>query len=237
MSEIDDIDDLSGEYVLGTLAPAERAEVAARRLREPLLDEAILYWEKCLAPLDDATPEITPEPATWRSILARLDAHTVGIENATVIDLTRRLKRWRTAALASGALAACIAIGFAWRETDLRAPQGNFVAVLQHDAASPAFIVDVDLRSRQVSVRPVAAAHAPGKSYELWLIHDSLGAPQSLGVVADQGFTVRPSLANYDRAAIENGTYAVTLEPEGGSPNGKPSAPPLWTGKLIQATP
>jgi anti-sigma-K factor RskA len=32
-------------------------------------------------------------------------------------------------------------------------------------------------------------------------------------------------------------TYAVSLEPEGGSPSGAPTGPVLYTGKLIQATP
>ena len=34
-----------------------------------------------------------------------------------------------------------------------------------------------------------------------------------------------------------NATYAVSLEPEGGSPTGLPTGPVLFTGKLIQATP
>jgi anti-sigma-K factor RskA len=237
MSESDDIDALAGEYVLGTLDAAERAEVAARRLREPLLDQAISFWEGRLAALDAATQEVAPNPATWSGILARLDARAGAEQDTFIIDLTRRLERWRAAALLSGVIAASFALGFIWRETASRGPDGNFVAVLQRDAASPAFIVDVDLRSRVMTVRPVAAQHEPGKSYELWLIHDSLGTPKSLGVVADQGFTVRPALANYDRAVVENGIYAVTLEPVGGSPDGKPSGPPLWTGKLMQATP
>jgi anti-sigma-K factor RskA len=109
--------------------------------------------------------------------------------------------------------------------------------VLQKDAASPAFLVEVDLRSRLLTVRPVAAERQAGKSYELWLIHAKLGAPRSLGVIADQGFTVRPVLTRFDDAVVEDGTYAVTLEPEGGSPTGAPTSAPLWTGKLVQATP
>jgi anti-sigma-K factor RskA len=88
-----------------------------------------------------------------------------------------------------------------------------------------------------LTVRPVAAQREPGKSYELWMIHAKLGAPKSLGVIADQGFTVRPALASYDSAVIEDATYAVTLEPQGGSPTGAPTSAPLWTGKLVQARP
>jgi anti-sigma-K factor RskA len=109
--------------------------------------------------------------------------------------------------------------------------------VLQKDAASPAFLVEVNLRSLVLTVRPVAAERQPGKSYELWMIQEKLGAPKSLGVIADRGFTVRPTLAAYEPAVIEDALFAVTLEPEGGSPTGAPTSAPLWTGKLVQATP
>jgi len=237
MSEPEDIDALAGEYVLGTLDAAERAEVAARRLREPALDEAILAWEYRLAPLCEVTPEVAPEPSIWAGIQARLDARNAGREDPSIADLTQRLKRWKTAAILSGAAAACLAISIVWRETVRPSPAENFVAVLQRDTESPAFIVEVDLRSRLMTVRPVAAGRQPGKSYELWLIHDSLGAPKSLGVVADQGFTVRAALTRYDQSVVEDGTYAITLEQAGGAPDGKPSGAPLWTGKLVQATP
>src|SRR5208337_1070411 len=57
----------------------------------------------------------------------------------------------------------------------------------------------------------------PGKAYELWIIDAKLGAPRSLGVI---GLAPRAeSLAGYDRAVVENATYAVTFEPPGGSTN------------------
>jgi anti-sigma-K factor RskA len=32
---------------------------------------------------------------------------------------------------------------------------------------------------------------------------------------------------------VQNATYAVTVEPQGGSPDGKPSGAPVFVGKLI----
>ena len=247
MSDTDEFDALAGEYVLGTLDAAERAAVAARREREPALDQAIIAWERRLGPLDAVSPEIEPPDGLFARIEARIagaapnaQAGSGGGEaqaRAQIIDLTRRLRRWRAAAAIVAALAACLALVIIWQ--DLVRPQqpSNFVAVLQKDAASPAFLIEVDLASRQLTVRPVAAERQAGKSYELWLIHDKLGAPRSLGVIADQGFTVRPALAGYDPSVVESATYAVTLEPAGGSPTGAPTSAPLWTGKLVQATP
>ncbi|SDR62554.1 Anti-sigma-K factor RskA [Rhizobiales bacterium GAS191] len=243
MSDQDDIDALAGEYVLGTLDAAERAAVAARRQREPDLDQAIIAWERRLGPLDEASPAIEPPEGLFARIEARIRSSTQDLTQTgapaapEIIDLTRRLRRWRNAAFAAGALAAGLALAVVWQDM-LRPPQpSNFVAVLQKDAASPAFLVEVNLNSRLLTVRPVAAERQAGKSYELWLIHDKLGAPRSLGVIADQGFTVRPALAGYDPAVVESATYAVTLEPAGGSPTGAPTSAPIFAGKLVQATP
>ena len=113
----------------------------------------------------------------------------------------------------------------------------QYVAVLQKDGGSPAFILTVDGASRNFTVRKVDAASEPGKSYELWVISDRLGAPRSLGVIGEGDFTERPALSAYDASIVKNATYAVTVEPSGGSPNGKPSAAPVFAGKLIETVP
>jgi anti-sigma-K factor RskA len=56
-------------------------------------------------------------------------------------------------------------------------------------------------------------------------------------VVGRDEFTTRPQLASYDALTINTATYAISLEPEGGSPTGAPTGPVLYTGKLIQTTP
>ena len=86
-------------------------------------------------------------------------------------------------------------------------------------------------------MRKVDAAAEPGKSYELWMISDRLGAPRSLGVIGEGDFTERPALASYDPGIVRNATYAVTVEPSGGSPNGKPGSAPVFAGKLIETVP
>ena len=87
-----------------------------------------------------------------------------------------------------------------------------------------------------MTVRPVAAKHEPGKSYELWLVQDSLGAPKSLGVIDDPHAMVRPTLAGYNPEVIKSATFAVSLEPEGGSLTGAPTGPVVFAGKLIPTT-
>lgn len=113
----------------------------------------------------------------------------------------------------------------------------QFVAVLQQNAGLPAFILTVDTATKNFTVRRVGAAPQSGKSYELWLVSDKLQRPRSLGVIGSSDFTIRPSLAAYDSETINRATYAVTLEPEGGSPTGVATGPILFTGKLVESVP
>ena len=95
----------------------------------------------------------------------------------------------------------------------------------------------MDGATRNFTVRKVGAAAEPGKSFELWLISDRLPQPRSLGVIGNGDFTARPVLASYDANTVNTATYAVTVEPAGGSPNGKPSSAPVFSGKLIETVP
>lgn len=232
----------AAEYVLGTLDPGERAALAARRQREREIDEAIRDWEKRLAPLAEAVPEREPPRDLLPEIERRIAmaaptpaARSPLADPASALNL--RLLRWRRAAIAAGSLAAALAVAFVARETTR--PQGphEFVAVLQKSADSPAFAVTVNIDTRELTVRPVAAQAPAGKSYELWIIEPQLGPPRSLGVIDSASVRHDDKLSTYDRAVVADATYAVTVEPPGGSPDGKPSGPPVFVGKLIPVGP
>jgi anti-sigma-K factor RskA len=236
-----DDDFAAAEYALGTLDPSERATLAARRVREPELDQAIRAWEARLAPLAEAAPAIEPPRDVLAAIEARIGASPSAAgpsapqPDSSVVALRRSVSLWRSAAIAASVVAAMLAIGFVVRESTREAVPHEFVAILQKDAGSPAIEVTVNLDRRELTVRPVAAQAPPGKSYELWLIDAKLGAPRSLGVIGDTGRAA--NLSAFDPAVVENATYAVTVEPPGGSPDGKPSGPPVFVGKLIPIGP
>jgi len=118
-----------------------------------------------------------------------------------------------------------------------KAAPAQYVAVLQKDANSPAFIMTMDTATRSFTVRRVSAEPAQGKSYELWLVSDRLQQPRSLGVIGSGDFTVSPRLAAYDAEIVSKATYAVTIEPEGGSPTGTATGPIVYTGQLVETVP
>lgn len=113
----------------------------------------------------------------------------------------------------------------------------QLVAVLQQNAAEPAFILTVDQATKTFTVRRVGAAPPPEKSFELWLVSDKLPRPRSLGVIGESDFTSRAALASFDADTINQAIYAVTVEPAGGSPTGNPTTNPIYAGKLIESVP
>lgn len=229
MTTPDEIDALAGEYVLGTLDPAERASVAARRQREPALDEAITAWEARLAPLDDATAPVAPSAALYPRIERRIN--DIGrIDPARPVDLAdlhRTMARWKRLAIAATAAAASLAIAIGLRETVLRPQQPTYVAVFAKDDVLPSFYLTMDLEKRELTIRPIDAKKQPGKTYQLWIASDQLGtAPRSLGLMNEDLAPTRKQL-DYDPALLRRATFGVSLEPEGGSPTGRPTSPAL----------
>jgi anti-sigma-K factor RskA len=182
------------------------------------------------------------------------------VDNSNVIRLAATARRWRNVATFTSAIAACLVamISLQIYQPDLLpegirpkplkqlveakspaapAASGQYVAVLQKDGSSPAFILTVDGATKNFTVRKVGASAEPGKSFELWLISDKLQRPRSLGVIDSSNFTARPVLSSYDADTINAATYAITVEQAGGSPDGKPTSAPIFAGKLIETVP
>lgn len=246
MSELDDIDALAAEYVLGTLPRDESATVAARRQREPDLDRAIAAWERRLGPMIAIVPEVTPGAHVFERIRhdiakgggARAPGDNVLALTLREAALERRSRGWRNAAVAMGALAASLAGVLVWRDgVQPPAAGATYVAMLQADTSSPAMLLTVDTAKQSFAIRALSKPEQPDKAYELWLIHDSLPGPKSLGVVPDDDMEIRPlGTTGVDRGMLSNATFAISLEPQGGSPTGAPTGPVLFTGKLYKAT-
>ena len=116
------------------------------------------------------------------------------------------------------------------------AQPAQYVAVFQKDEQSPSFVMSVDIEKRIVTVRQVAAERFADKTYQLWIATQPGAAPQSLGVLGGDDFTVRAALTSYEPAVINNATFGISLEPLGGSPTGQPTSPAIHA-KLLQVTP
>jgi anti-sigma-K factor RskA len=241
MSIDEDREILAAEYVLGTLGLSERTEAERLIVSDAEFAARVTYWEQRLSLLAEAIDGEEPHPSVWPRILAALPGATTlagtPSGSAEIVYLNRRVKRWRRATFIASAIAASLLLVIGLR--DLIQPQpdlGRYVAVLQADKVSPGFLLTVDLKTKEFTVRRVGADAPRDRSYELWLVHDKFPQPRSLGLIGDHEFT-RAQLSAYDRQIINEATYAVTVEPPGGSPTGVATGPIVYAGKLIEAVP
>ena len=172
--------------------------------------------------------------------------------NADVIYLARSARRWRALTAGIGAIAALLALfigvsqfapgllpaaRFSHSIATAPAPESRFVAVLQQEPTAPAFLLTVDPQQRTMTVRGMTASAGNDRSYELWLIPGKNSKPQSLGLVGGTDFITRPLPGSFDVADIGAASYAVSLEPAGGSKTGAPTGPILFTGRMVEAVP
>ena len=234
MTDRDDIEMLAAEYVLGTLDIHERSAVAARRQREADLDAAIEAWEARLAPLLERIGDAVPRADLLADIQNEIERRG-NTDGGEVIGLRRQVRRWKAAAAAATALAACL-FGLVVYTGTLQPPrEQQFVAVFQDGDAPPRFIMSVNLETRELTVRPVAAELPAGKTYQLWIVSEKLApGPHSLGLLDKPEKPTRKELRQFSPDLLQNATFGISVEPEGGSPTGKPS-PGALHGKLIPA--
>lgn len=210
--------------------------------------------------LPDAPQPVQPVVAP---VVANDNSDTPIAESANVLAFSQQAKRWRNVATGMTAIAAALVAMIAVQAyrpellpgglrpkatqqvVQVQPPAlpaaattpAQYVALLQTDGSSPAFILTVDTGTKNFTVRKVGATPQPGKSYELWIVSDKLQRPRSLGVIGGNDFTTRTALAAYDPDTVNQATYAVTVEPEGGSPTGAPTGSIVFTGKLIETVP
>lgn len=238
MTELDDIEALAAEYVLGTLGYEERQAVAARREIEPALDRAITDWERRLCPLAEVVRPVAPPPNLYNKIRAQigLSNHVISLR-AREQALTRRANRWRGAAAAMTALAASLAGVVGWQMHLASQVPTQYVAVLQAGKELPAFLLTVDTKANMFVISAMQKPAEAEKSYQLWLVHDDMPQPKSLGVFDDKQMDMRPMSGGKMHDMMMDGTYAVSVEPKGGSPTGLPTGPVVFSGKLVKATP
>jgi len=239
-----------GEDAIAVPPPPEEAASAEPAPAEELSHEVSDSITASLAQsLAEPPTESVDRPTALPAVEPRVE------RSANVVQLQRRVGRWRRMTVLMGAIAAVLAlyIGLARFAPGLiplgprsgpvvaQAPApalgARLVAALNQEPTAPAFLLTIDPQRRTMVVRRVSATAEAGHSYELWLIAGKSAPPRSLGVVGADEFTERPIPANFDVATLRAATYAVSLEPSGGSPRGAPTGPVLFTGKMVESVP
>ena len=228
-------DKLAAEYVLGTLRGRARRRFERQLAADASLAETVERWEMRLNALAEALPPVEPPARLWPAIEHALGPQRTGAleGRSRQLGLWRSLGFWRGFGLAVSALAAALVIYIALTPP---APRPAPLAVIEDQVGHAAFLAFLEPATQQLALTTVAAAApAPGRSYELWLLPKGGAAPRPLGLLPAAGPAVF-TLAPVDAAALSSAQgLAISLEPAGGSPTGLPTGPVLFKGALFGA--
>ena len=241
-------DVVAGEYVLGVLDVSARRAAETRIAADAGFASRVLAWEQSLAPLIDEILPVDAPAHVWPRIRNVLGFVPVA---STPAGLLQRVGFWRAAtAFATAAAVAAIVIGRPPVMVDAPPPVVATqpvpaptptpepadaplpVTTLAADDGTPGWLAAVDAKDGAVHMTPIPHPADPeGRVAELWVIAEGQ-APVSLGLVSmDRSHTVQVPQA-VQRALVAGSLLAITMEPEGGAPEGKPTGPVVAKGGI-----
>jgi len=224
---------LAGEFVLGTLDARTAGRIIVAMQADPLWRQAVEEWEARLGPLGNLVRPEAPPPDTWDRIETRIAPR--------VAPRVKRERRWgwiwRVWALGSTLAAA----GLAALVLVPRPVPDRVMTVMVSDRNAPAFLAEVApngaLRFNMVPAASGRQLQAPsGRSLQVWGLAPGQTAPTSLLVLEHEPAKLvtipKPAVVPVVGTLIE-----ISVEPEGGSPSGRPTGPVVYFGRLGLASP
>ncbi|MBL8908023.1 MAG: anti-sigma factor [Rhizobiales bacterium] len=219
-------DALAAEYVLGVLAPDERQDVVERIARDRGFARLVDDWEARLGGLSEEYAEATPPAHIKTAVDRRL------FEDAAQppSGLWESLAAWRTIAGVLAALLVLLVVVPVLRPTFVpEAPR--LVALLDSENSAVSYLAIYEPQTGSVALSRVGAGEQANRDFELWVINKD-EAPVSIGVIPP-GEAVRVALGDALRGHVRAGAnLAISLEPKGGSPTGRPTGPVVAMGEL-----
>ena len=216
------LDALCGEYIVGTLRGAARRRFERALREEPRIAQRLRHWQE-MTPRYSTKVEVQPPRRVW----SRLEKE-LGLDEYRE-PWFRRREFWAAVA----ALAASVVLILAFIH-QVEEPARGLVQLAELSAKDQSVRVTAH-RSRDGRTLALTASEAmvagTNQSYELWLIPAEGGDPISLAVLGalDARFVIDENQRQRLRAGA---TLAVSVEPTGGSPTGKPTGPVILTGRI-----
>jgi len=236
LQEPDDLRQLAGEYVLGTLSAARRREVAQRLPGDAALRAAVHEWEDRLLPLTALADPVEPSAQLWQRIEG-------GLAAAPAVAPPRRrpvsgggwwnsLGLWRGLAGTGFAAAALLAAVLVTRQDTAPAVPRFMVVLVAPQDKAPGWVIQAS-DSRQLRLIPLGTVEVPQeKSLQFWTKGDGWSGPVSLGLVKPG----QPLQVPLDKLPPlqPNQLFELTLEPLAGSPIGRPTGPIQFIGRAVK---
>ena len=235
---------LAAEYVLGPLEPKLRVVAERRIASDPDFARMVEFWRERFAEFDETAEEVIPNSGLWSKIehdIANLAADPrVTLPTAlhrTLSDLWSNLSALRVAAVAgtvSAVVFAALGLASLKHAQDVAARKPVYVAILIDDVTRQAGAVVNAFSDGRVEMIPLSDIDVPkGRVLQIWTLWDRAVGPRSVGVIE----RARTTWLNLDKlpATGLDQLFEITLEPEGGSPIGRPTGPILYKGTTSRA--
>lgn len=221
-------DAVAAEYVLGALPADERRAVARRIETDPDFARLVDHWEALLAPMAGAYPEVEPPASVKQGLDRRLFTSPAPAKSAG--GLWHNLAFWR--GLAAAAIAALVlAIAVPLLDGPAGSPATRLVASLAAEGSDVRYMAVYDPIAQDIGLSHVSGPRPSGRDFELWVIVGD-GAPKSVGVIPEgETAHLKPPAAARELVS-EGALFAISVEPQGGSPTGQPTGPVVAAGDL-----
>lgn len=223
----------AAEYVVGTLTPAEHNEVAQALARDTGLQQDVYFWQDKLLAMTRMLAPVEPSPAVWSRIELSLNQAKAGRSAAPSPPWWEGLAFWRFGAAFASVLAVVLALQL--RPVDAPVPGTRYLAVLQSpDKQDAGWIVEAAAGGKLRLIPLGTTTVAPQKALQFWTKPQGANGPTSLGLVPPDRVTEIDvaSLPALEREQL----FELTLEPETGSPIGRPTGPILYVGRTVVAS-
>lgn len=228
----DDLRAFAAEYALGVLDDTEMARAEALVATDRAFAREVGSWRDRLSPLDATAAPVAPPAALWTRIEAATHAKPrVVVRPAATPSLTDviwgRIDFWRWSALAGAA--AAVAMLVVTGAMFARWPaEPTMIAVLTPENGRPGAVVHA-FADGTVKLIPLADIPVPqGRALQVWTLRDRTEGPISVGLL-DRAQSVRLDLGKLPAPRADQ-LFEITLEPETGSPTGRPTGPVLMKG-------
>jgi anti-sigma-K factor RskA len=211
------LDELAGEYVLGTLSAEQHEAVRQRLTGDQQLRGAVDAWEQRLLALNALAEPLPPSPRLWGRISRSVDAQSQPQRKAASAQPRRwwhRLVLWQ--GLAGAGLVASLLLAFTLLTA--KAPEPSYLVVLVAPADSaPGWVVQAS-DARSIQLIPLGQFAVP--------------SDKVLGLVKPGEQYRVPA---HDLPPLEpNQLFELTLERAGGSPTGRPTGPVQFIGRAVK---
>jgi len=180
--------------------------------------------------------QVEPPAHVWQAIEARID----GTPDVAAND-NRVSPWWRSGAVAAS-VAALLFAGIALApRSPVQAPQvatapaamPTYVSAVTREGTEPALLITLDSKTGKAVVRAIGLTPPQKKSLELWYIGGGR-EPKSMGLVSGDKrmeMMLTDAMAHHDK--LDESLFAISVEPEGGAPAGKPTGDIVYTGKVM----